>query len=128
MTASADFCSHKVIGYPSTFFPVFVNLIDNAIFWLQDHKPPRTILLDADSEGLLIANTGPPIAARDRDAIFELRFTRKPGGRGMGLYISRQTLARAGYDLTLVKRAGASVCFRIAQGKDKEISEGTDGP
>ena len=96
LTATPEFRSRVVTGYPSTFFPVFVNIIDNAIYWLKDHRPPRSIALATDGDGFLIANNGPRIAARDRDAIFDLRFTRKPGGRGMGLYISRHTLAKAG--------------------------------
>jgi signal transduction histidine kinase len=123
---SQGFFSYTLIGYPSTFYPVFVNLIDNAIFWLEGSKPPRKIILDADSEGLLVANTGPRIAARDRDAIFDLRFTRKPGGRGMGLYISRQALARAGFALTLEVTPRYPVCFRLAPVKDRKLEE-SDG-
>ena len=37
--------------------------------------------------------------ARDREAIFELGFTRKPGGRGLGLHISREVLEKGGYTL-----------------------------
>ena len=88
-------------GYPSTFYPVFVNLIDNAIFWLNRSKKPRGIRLDLDEDGMTVANSGPPISARDRDAIFELGFTRKPGGRGLGLHISREVLAKEGYALEL---------------------------
>lgn len=113
LTISDAFRGHKVNGYPSTFYPVFVNLVDNAIYWLKDQKSRREILLDADSESFLVANTGPRIASRDRDAIFDLGFTRKPGGRGMGLYISRHTLARAGYALSVVEHPQASVCFKI---------------
>jgi hypothetical protein len=114
LTTSPAFRGHKVLGYPSTFLPIFVNLVDNAIYWLTDRKTERTILLDADSEAFLVGNTGPPVAPRDREAMFELGFTRKPGGRGMGLYISRHTLEKAGYQITLVDHPAASVCFRIA--------------
>jgi signal transduction histidine kinase len=38
---------------------------------------------------------------RDQEAIFELGFTRKPGGRGLGLHISREVLDRVGYTLQL---------------------------
>jgi signal transduction histidine kinase len=44
-----------------------------------------------------VANSGLPIDERDREAIFEQGFTRKPIGRGLGLYISRQVLRREGY-------------------------------
>jgi hypothetical protein len=120
LTATPAFRSRVVVGYPSTFFPVFVNLIDNAIYWLKDHKPPRLITLTADTDGFLVGNNGPCIPARDREAIFDLRFTRKPGGRGMGLYISRQTLAKAGYRLTLEQVSDFAVCFKIAEQSESE--------
>ena len=95
------------IGYPSSFYPVFVNLVDNAIFWLSQRNPTeeRTIELDAAQGAFMINDSGPGIPRRDREAIFEYGFTRKPGGRGMGLAISRETLHRVGYDLTLAEPA-----------------------
>jgi signal transduction histidine kinase len=127
LTVSPAFRAHKITGYPSTFLPVFVNLIDNAIYWLRDQKAQRMILLDADSTGFLIANTGPTIPPRDREAIFELGFTRKPGGRGMGLYISRHTLAKAGYEISLTQHEGASVCFRIGPNNSIPPEENESG-
>ena len=48
-----------------------------------------------------MSDSGPGIAERDREIVFELGFTRKPGGRGLGLHISRDVLARANYRLSL---------------------------
>ena len=90
----------EIVGYPSTFYPVFVNLVDNAIFWLKD-RPERRITLDLRDGRILVSDTGPGIPKRDRDSVFELGFSRKPGGRGMGLYIARAVLARADYELTI---------------------------
>lgn len=95
------FMNTRIEGYPSSFYPVFVNLVDNAVFWLKD-QPVRTITLDAQDTGeLIVKDTGPGIPSRDRESIFELGFSRKPGGRGMGLHISREVLRKAGYDLKL---------------------------
>ena len=95
------FRRHRFTGYPSTFYPVFVNLLDNAIFWLRDNPPPRMISLDAIGTTMIVADNGPGVSASDREAVFELGFTRKPGGRGLGLYISRDVLARVGYELAV---------------------------
>ena len=95
------FRDHRVTGYPSTFYPVFVNLVDNAIFWLQDRPQPRVIRLDAEEEAMLVTDNGPGVQDRDRDAIFEIGFTRKPAGRGLGLYISRDVLNKVEYDLLI---------------------------
>lgn len=98
--ATEAFRDMEIVGYPSTFYPVFVNLVDNAIFWVKD-RPERRITLDLRDGSILVADTGPGIPMRDREAVFEFGFSRKPGGRGMGLYISRAALARADYDLTI---------------------------
>ena len=95
------FLNYRFSGYPSTFYPVFVNIVDNAQFWLKDRPEPRVIRLDFDGTAMIIADTGPGVLDADREAIFELGFTRKPGGRGMGLHISKDVLAKIGYDLTV---------------------------
>lgn len=96
------FKSKVVEGFPSTLYPTFVNLVDNAIYWLSSQKEGvRNILIDADADGFTVMNTGPGIPLRDADRIFEFGISSKPGGRGMGLYISRETLRREGYDLVL---------------------------
>lgn len=111
---SSAFSKNTVIGFPSTFYPVYINIVDNAIFWLRDQPHPRKIFLDADKEGIYISNNGPLIDIRDQQRIFELGFTRKPLGRGMGLYISKQVLNKIGYDLIVDKpRLEQGVTFKI---------------
>ena len=113
-SATRAFLNHRFTGYPSTFYPVFVNLLDNAIFWLRDQQPPRIIRLDVEDGAMIVADNGPGVPLEDREAIFELGFTRKPGGRGLGLYISRDVLRRAGYELTVGEPAdGEGALFAL---------------
>ena len=104
LTATKAFVDARIVGFPSSFYPVFVNLMDNAIYWLaqQNRQLERRIELDEEAGSLLVADTGPGVDVRDQDAIFEFGFTRKPGGRGMGLHIGRESLRRVGYDLQLI--------------------------
>ena len=108
--ATKAFDDSKITGFPSDFYPVFVNLVDNAIFWLSQQNPrlERTIELDERGGTLLVADSGPGIDVRDREAIFEFGFSRKPGGRGMGLHIGRETLRRIGFDLQLLEGDGGA--------------------
>ena len=110
LTATRAFANAKVVGFPSSFYPVFVNLLDNAIFWLSQQNPQRErrIKLDARGGMLLVSDTGPGVDVRDREAIFEFGFTRKPGGRGMGLHIGRESLRRVGFDLRLIEWDGGA--------------------
>ena len=108
LVATKEFCNFTLVGYPSTFYPVFANLLDNAVFWLQRvREHPREIELDANEEVLIVRDNGPGVSKRDRLNIFLPRFSRKPGGRGMGLHVSKATLNKAGYDLR-VEENGAS--------------------
>ena len=50
------------------------------------------IRLHADDSGFYISNNGPEIPVNDRERIFDLGFTRKLKGRGLGLHISREVL------------------------------------
>lgn len=114
LVAATSFLDKTIVGYPSTFYPVFINLLDNSIFWLGDRPLPRMIYLETDEESFVIADTGPGIPARDREAIFEMGFTRKPGGRGLGLYISREILKRADYAIKVGDPvAGRGAIFEI---------------
>lgn len=111
---SQAFSKNVVIGFPSTFYPVYTNIVDNAIFWLKSQPMPRRIFLDADKNGIYISNNGPSIDIRDQQRIFELGFTRKPLGRGMGLYISKQVLNKIDYDIEIDQpRLEKGVTFKI---------------
>lgn len=125
--ASNEFLAHKVKCRSSALLGAFINILDNAIYWVANGaKQEKTIRLDVDDEGFLLSNSGPGIEERLRERIFEFGETTKPGGRGMGLAISRDTLQREGFDLELI-RAGSDVepVFRIKTAiTDEEGAEG----
>jgi signal transduction histidine kinase len=125
LTASKQFTAHALNSYPSSIYPAFVNLVDNSIYWLQRNRGERAVRLEADGLALLVRDNGPGVSTRDRENIFSLNFSRKPGGRGMGLHISRQTLARVGLSLSLDQRQeGEGATFRISPPKGAAGSEG----
>lgn len=118
---TSSFIEKTIIGYPSTFYPVFVNILDNAIFWLKDNSIPRNIVFDADDKGYFISNNGPEISKKDYENIFEFRFSRKPGGRGLGLYISKEVLSKVGYKIYVADpQLKTGVTFRIEQIPDEK--------
>jgi len=123
------FDSRTVKVFPSTVLPSFVNLVDNAIYWIgSDPASTPEITLDADKHGFLVSNGGPGIPLRVADRIFEFGESDKPGGRGMGLYLSRQALEREGLQLTL-EAAGEHVrpVFRIGRPEVKSEADMEQG-
>jgi len=124
LESSSAFLKKKIIGYPSTFYPVFVNVVDNAIFWLKDHPLPRKIFLDADEMGFSISNNGPEISSRDYEIIFDQGFTRKPNGRGLGLHISKEVLSKVDYRICVVPtHLERGVTFRIEPIQNQNLEE-----
>jgi signal transduction histidine kinase len=87
-----SFMAAQVECFPSTLYPALINIIDNAMYWVSSLKTERVIRLDAIAGALIIANNGVAIEERDREHIFERGFSRKPGGRGLGLFISARAL------------------------------------
>jgi signal transduction histidine kinase len=107
----------KLHGFRSSFYPVFVNVVDNAIYWLNESNvDDKTIRLHSDETGAVyISNNGRGIDMRDKERIFSLGFSRKENGRGMGLHISNEVLETIGYQLTLDEpRDGSTVTFKIS--------------
>ncbi len=114
--------------YPSTIYPVIINLVDNAVHWLSSQQIDRKILLDARPNCLIVANNGPKIDRRDLDRIFERGFSRKPGGRGLGLYISMKALAQEGMTIAVVEPPeGFTAAFGIFKPVHQEDAD-NDNP
>jgi signal transduction histidine kinase len=71
--------------------------------------------MDAMAGSLLIANNGPAIEGRDLEHIFERGFSRRPGGRGLGLFISAKALKAEGMTLSIQSPPrGYNVAFQIS--------------
>lgn len=111
------FKKHKIFGFKSTFYPVFVNLVDNAIYWLnKSGADDKIIRLHADDAGVYISNNGIEIPIQDSERIFDLGFSRKESGRGMGLNISKEVLHAENYELSLAPaRQESTVTFFISK-------------
>jgi signal transduction histidine kinase len=114
---TVGFARRSIHGFRSTFYPVFVNVIDNAIYWLNDSPSEEKIIrLHAEDDGIIyISNNGTEIPPQDKNKIFQLGFSRKENGRGMGLHISNEVLEPIGYKITLDEpRKNSTVTFKIA--------------
>lgn len=84
---------------------LLINLFDNAIYWLSSINRLEKhicIILDGNNGELVFSDNGPGVAEDDRPYIFEAFYSGKNEGRGLGLYIARQLLARMGYSITLM--------------------------
>jgi signal transduction histidine kinase len=96
----------EVMGYREDLGTAMVNLLSNAIYWLensQTENPRIDIRLQQHGNELLIYvdDNGPGISSEFAESVFEVGFTLKDGGTGLGLNIAREALARSGATLGL---------------------------
>ena len=114
LNCTEAFLLTRVECYPSTIYPAMINLIDNALFWLSNINGERIISLDAVDGAFVVSNNGPAIEERDWLRIFERGYSRKPGGRGLGLFISSRALQAENMVLSLDSPpTGFNVAFHI---------------
>ncbi|MBE2285411.1 MAG: ATP-binding protein [Prosthecobacter sp.] len=86
--------------------PVFLgavhNLVMNAGYWATKSKPKGRVRFSMTANGFVISDSGNGVHERDRDRLFEPGFSRRPAGRGLGLYIARSCFQTFGYQLELL--------------------------
>ncbi len=93
--------NHHIIQIKEpVIYTVFINLINNAIYWMRN-KEERIIKLDylSETKELIIANSGEKMADYRLDRIFELFYSQRPNGRGIGLFLSKQSLNDSGLNI-----------------------------
>lgn len=77
----------RVHDQQSRLLPVFINLINNSVYWVSKSDKPRRIIMDVVGTEVIVSDSGPGVDAEDVQNLFSLFFTRKArGGRGVGLY------------------------------------------
>lgn len=83
----------------SRLYPVFINLINNALYWITFAQAERRIALDCVGDAVIIGDSGKGVDPDDKPHLFELFFTRRIDGRGVGLYLCRENLGAGGHTI-----------------------------
>jgi signal transduction histidine kinase len=96
--ATTAFRRIAITDIPSRIFPVFINLVNNAIYWTSQ-SGERRIRLDFKDGLAIVADSGPGVDPEDVPRLFNIFFTRRRSGRGVGLYLSRANLSVAGHKI-----------------------------
>ncbi|ELT9879874.1 sensor histidine kinase, partial [Escherichia coli] len=100
-SCSKEFNEIVIVDLPSRIYPVFINIVNNSIYWVQrKERNNREILISVHKNEVMISDDGPGVDADDLESLFTLFFTRKQkGGRGVGLYLCKQNLMAAGHSI-----------------------------
>ena len=98
--STKQFDAMKITDVPSRIFPVFVNLVNNSLYWLKFSKQ-RKIRFEYKNGTVIVADNGPGIDKDDEEDLFQMFFTKRPQGRGIGLYLCRANLAVARHKIRI---------------------------
>lgn len=113
---TAHFSAFKVFESTSLVMPVFMNLIDNAVYWLRKCDT-RVVRLDFVNRVVTVCDSGPGIPASMEQVIFERFVSTKPRGRGLGLYLVNELLKASNHGIWVTRqesfRALPGACFCI---------------
>jgi signal transduction histidine kinase len=91
--ATDAFKRFSVFDQPARLLPVFVNLVNNSIYWLVNSRTENPqIVFDAKDGEVIVADNGPGVDEIDLKRLFSLFFTRKieGGARGWPVPLSSQ--------------------------------------
>jgi signal transduction histidine kinase len=110
----SDLTSNVVVGQ---MYQIFENLISNSVYWLSHHRALQAgregndgfeslieVFVDRSNRKVIFRDNGSGIDWVDREKIFEPFFSKKPSGRGIGLYIVRNLCRENGIVLSLLDR------------------------
>lgn len=84
---------------------VFINLLDNAVYWLNQKKGGKrtiSVRIDSVNSNVVFADDGPGIKDDVAEVVFSEFYTTKAEGRGLGLYIVRELLDRIGATISVI--------------------------
>lgn len=100
ITASNEFLNRTIKIKEPVLYTVIINIINNAIYWLRnvDKKEIRFDYRTTNNE-ILILNSGKPIEKHRISKIFNLFYSNRPSGRGIGLYLAKQSLNENYFDI-----------------------------
>ncbi|EMD2216718.1 sensor histidine kinase [Acinetobacter baumannii] len=107
-------------GWAQDFRAIFINLIQNSIYWIHEKNSPKkeiSIFIGEENNSLSFIDykdTGPGIdkSIKDNNLIFEPQFTTKKEGMGLGLAIAGEAAQRNGLHLSIFAQ-DVGVYFRL---------------
>ena len=106
----------KILGYESDIFTTLFNVVGNSVYWVQTRPLPRLIMVESHEDEeygyITISDNGPGVPAEDAEYIFDLNYTKKQDGMGIGLFLAKEAMRRTNGDIEL-KQSETGAVFQL---------------
>jgi signal transduction histidine kinase len=110
---------------PENFYCLLQILTANSLDWPRENDSPKiriTLVGETDWCEMIFSDNGPGVPVGHAELVFDPLFSRKEGGRGMGLTIARQMVEAHGGQITLLtdaRRRGANFLIRLPRKRSR---------
>ncbi|TSE04045.1 sensor histidine kinase [Aquimarina algiphila] len=91
---------YEIKNFEYIFWVSFLNILNNAVYWLKD-VDKRVIIFEIESSEIIISNSGPKIPEDDLEVIFEYGITskREKNTTGLGLSFTKNMLVSNNWEI-----------------------------
>ncbi|QVK21761.1 sensor histidine kinase [Mycoplasmatota bacterium] len=112
-------------------YQIFINLFDNACYFLDGIEGTKIITITLDSERLkvIFSDNGPGISSLDKPFVFDAFYSTKgEEGKGLGMYIAKRLLERGEFNIYIPRLAeeviheGANFVIDFAKNNESDGS------
>lgn len=113
-----NLCNKTILADKVKLSNVILNLLYNAIEAMDKDKKDGQIIISTDIKdnflNILVKDNGSGIKEDIQNSIFELEFTTKQDGNGLGLYISKEAMQEQNGDLRLILSDETGSLFEVS--------------
>jgi len=119
-TLETEETEYYIYGDKRSLEQVFTNIIQNAIDAMSDKGGTLALRISDEAESIQIdiADTGPGIPSEIQDKIFNLYYTTRQAGNGIGLAITKQIVDAHNGEISVTSVPGGTV-FRVVLPKNQ---------
>ena len=97
-----DFGDNLINTRKNQMTSIFLNVLDNSIYWLSKTKNPKikiSSFIENDHLIIIFSDNGPGFGNVPHDMLIEPYYTRKPDGIGLGLFLVDMLMTRLNGEL-----------------------------
>lgn len=98
--------NYEILDLEYAFWIAFLNIVNNAVYWIKKSERSGVIRFHKDGENLVISNSGPLIDENIIDLIFNYGVTlrKEKNATGLGLAFTQSVLSRNNWEISAINK------------------------